>query len=308
MQTDKLRSVNASHSAPPSPPIVSENKESPQAAASAVGSGMGYAPLPSDLNGSGNGNGNGISISGGGGRGRGGGGGGGGGGDGVCGLGCRQFRAMMYKNWLVKKRNPGQFACELITPLLMMFILVIGYDFSLQRVTDVPTTYYANDTSLLQNILNVFENDVYPIPPDELEAVRSHRDRYGLSMPSAELLFGGGTPPPPVFDPSTGEAVNPNEPEIDRHYKVMYLPPLPARGKSALGDVINSMFGADRQSETAGVGARPPHNATCYRAGDLPFEFCPKQRDITTVVCDRLIDPFVGQNREFVVCRVSCVV
>jgi hypothetical protein len=53
----------------------------------------------------------------------------------ASGLGCRQLGALLRLQMLHKRRNCGQTVCELITPLLLMFIIVVGWLFSLSRIT-----------------------------------------------------------------------------------------------------------------------------------------------------------------------------
>jgi hypothetical protein len=46
------------------------------------------------------------------------------------GLGRRQLFAMLHKHWLIKRRSYAQTACEIIAPLLLVLVLVFGYNLS----------------------------------------------------------------------------------------------------------------------------------------------------------------------------------
>lgn len=54
--------------------------------------------------------------------------------------------ALMRKQYLVKKRSPGQTCCEFMSPFLLAVILVLGWQLSLRNRTPIPQAIYANQT------------------------------------------------------------------------------------------------------------------------------------------------------------------
>lgn len=61
-------------------------------------------------------------------------------------LALRQFLALSRKNYILKKRNVCQSVCEILAPVLFVFLLYIGYEISLSTVKVIPATVYANQT------------------------------------------------------------------------------------------------------------------------------------------------------------------
>ena len=62
----------------------------------------------------------------------------------------RQLGAMLKKNFLLKRRKLCVTCCELLTPVALMAVLVIGYTVALNDVEVTDAMVYANDTSTLQ--------------------------------------------------------------------------------------------------------------------------------------------------------------
>lgn len=91
------------------------------------------------------------------------------------GLGRRQLKAMLRKNWLLKIRNPGQFTCELLSPLLMVMVIVIGWIFSLRHISDYPDERFADDTGVVQEVFDWVMNHISPLPENRFEYDQAHQ-------------------------------------------------------------------------------------------------------------------------------------
>lgn len=70
------------------------------------------------------------------------------------GLGRRQLCAMLRKNWLVKRRAWAQTFCELLAPVFLTLIILIGHSLSAGSSTETPPTVFANNTLDLAPIIN----------------------------------------------------------------------------------------------------------------------------------------------------------
>lgn len=81
------------------------------------------------------------------------------------GLGRRQLRAMLKKNWILKRRNPVQFACELLSPLCMVMVIVVGWILSLSHVSHYGVGKYANNSATAEEIFRWVSNHIVPIEP-----------------------------------------------------------------------------------------------------------------------------------------------
>ena len=79
-------------------------------------------------------------------------------------LGRRQLVIMMHKNWLLKRRHIMQFVCELITPIFMICIIVMGWSFSLDHIQTYPDAIYANNTGIIQDIADRIHPTYKPAP------------------------------------------------------------------------------------------------------------------------------------------------
>ena len=66
----------------------------------------------------------------------------------------RQLPAMLHKNFLLKLRYPASFALELLSPLIILLILVLGWVLSQEGIETVPPQVYANDTTIVNTIVN----------------------------------------------------------------------------------------------------------------------------------------------------------
>ena len=81
------------------------------------------------------------------------------------GLGRRQLRVMLYKNWVLKRRNFSQFLCEVFSPLLMVMVIVGGWLFSLPHVQTYPAERFANATTTVEEVFDWVMQHVVDIPP-----------------------------------------------------------------------------------------------------------------------------------------------
>lgn len=62
------------------------------------------------------------------------------------GLGRRQLFAMLRKNWLLKRRNWCSTLCELLAPLFLTALILVGHQLSSDSATTTPPTVYANQS------------------------------------------------------------------------------------------------------------------------------------------------------------------
>ena len=76
----------------------------------------------------------------------------------------RQLLAMLHKQALLKWRYPVSFVLELLSPLIVLSILVLGWVLSQQGIERVDSFVYANDTQVLDSWLN----DVTIVPTARL--------------------------------------------------------------------------------------------------------------------------------------------
>jgi len=83
------------------------------------------------------------------------------------GLGRRQLRAMLMKNWILKRRNPGQFLCELLSPLVMIMVIVGGWMFSLGHVHFQIDMKFADDTATVEEVFAWVQQHIVDIPTNQ---------------------------------------------------------------------------------------------------------------------------------------------
>jgi hypothetical protein len=67
-------------------------------------------------------------------------------------LGRRQLLALLRKNLLLKRRAWLQTLCELVAPLLLTSLIVIGFNLSISSTTSTPPTVFVNRTIDLETI------------------------------------------------------------------------------------------------------------------------------------------------------------
>ena len=72
----------------------------------------------------------------------------------------RQLPAMLWKNALLKVRFPLSFFMEIVSPLVVLSILVMGWILSREGVQTVGSMVYANDTQIVNSLFN----DVVIVP------------------------------------------------------------------------------------------------------------------------------------------------
>jgi len=85
------------------------------------------------------------------------------------GLGRRQLRAVLRKNCSLKLRAPGQLLCEVLSPLLMLLMLVIGWVFSLRHLAYHPPARFAEEQSqAAQDLFTWAKNHIVDIPTTPL--------------------------------------------------------------------------------------------------------------------------------------------
>ena len=72
----------------------------------------------------------------------------------------RQLPAMLYKQALLKWRYPVSFVMELLSPVIVLCILVLGWVLSQEGIESVQSMVYANDTQ----VFNSWLNDITIVP------------------------------------------------------------------------------------------------------------------------------------------------
>ena len=75
----------------------------------------------------------------------------------------RQLPAMLRKQALLKWRYPVSFVMELVSPIVVLCILVLGWVLSREGIESVGSMVYANDTQVFNNWLN----DITIVPVDK---------------------------------------------------------------------------------------------------------------------------------------------
>eukprot|EP00937_MAST-01D_sp_MAST-1D-sp2_P000713 g713.t1 len=77
----------------------------------------------------------------------------------------RQLRALLRKNWTLKRRNPCAFVCEIIAPILFATVLVLGYALSDSTLT--PAGIYAQPDLNAVTPLEILGFTEYSVPDDD---------------------------------------------------------------------------------------------------------------------------------------------
>ena len=85
----------------------------------------------------------------------------------------RQLPAMLHKNWLLKARYPASFLMELLSPLVILMILVLGWWLSHESLEVVQAQVYANDTAIVNDIIN----DVTVVPSSATNSTQCYHTR-----------------------------------------------------------------------------------------------------------------------------------
>src|SRR5688572_21200324 len=70
-------------------------------------------------------------------------------------LGRRQLVALLRKHLLVKRRGYGQTLCELLSPIILAALFIIGWQLSLANLTHQPARIYANQSLPLGQVFNL---------------------------------------------------------------------------------------------------------------------------------------------------------
>jgi hypothetical protein len=107
-------------------------------------------------------------------------------------LGRRQLYAMLRKNVIIKRRAWCQTLCECIAPLLLTFLILIGWQLSSKSASTTPPTIYVNQTLDLNGVLS------------NSQALVGLLNLGGININS--IVNGGGLTPgisPPTADPSS---------------------------------------------------------------------------------------------------------
>lgn len=194
------------------------------------------------------------------------------------GLGRRQLRAMLKKNWILKKRHPTQFLCEIISPLLMVLVIVLGWVLSLKHVNHYPDQTYANDTAIVQEVFDWVIQHVEKIPTNEAAYEVLVREEQQRSITSRFAHRRAGEP---GFIGSSGDGLQAAAAADDDDPRFMEsLSPFSALlrdgydfSSSPVNVAAPSLFSPDPNP--------PPSNSTtCFPITALPGEqFCYDRND-----------------------------
>ena len=100
----------------------------------------------------------------------------------------RQLPAMLHKQALLKWRYPVSFVMELVSPVIVLCILVMGWVLSREGIQRVDSFVYANDTQ----VLNSWLNDITIVPVSKLPNNTACYTTKNLP-PSTAFCFTGDT-------------------------------------------------------------------------------------------------------------------